>query len=398
MGLISAAKINWDGSIPIPPDPIPPGSNAYFEYLLEHTAFWKGLSLRPVNGAPITSPYYEKQLLRPNQGGYLNSNSAPIVIAYDNAVDAAKVTVKCFGTVGTLGVSMTPTDTRIYPTEVESTFTVGRQIRVDSEVMIITQRDPSTTVPWGCTVNRAQYGTSAASHNAGTSLEASTNSLANQLRFPLGATKGNNYWFTWDVLHTTSWLYTGMSSNKTFQFDSYPESIWLEHRIQPGGGTAATKPPGFNSANGDLAGINVRSYNTIGGPPVWSDSNGNQLGPGVTNNDPVLPINNTFQMYPTRWTRFWSNINLRSNDYDVFNLYMADEVQEPKLIYSNILISIRPPNYTINQWWIEYNTSTSPLPVVPGGRTTDFRDLISYVRNFAALQNPASPPPLVKPE
>ncbi len=83
--------------------------------------------------------------------------------------------------------------------------------------------------------------------------------------------------------------------------------------------------------------------------------------------------------------QYWVRIEQRVNDYDYFDLWVADEVQAPVQLYKHVPISVRPPDFSIQSFWLEFNDSAS---VLPAGRTTDFRDLVAYVRNFAALRDP----------
>lgn len=75
-------------------------SHAYFNSLISRPDHWKSYSLRPQAGAPITSPHYENQLLRRNQGGYAQCNSCSLDVTYNPAndpdprrQDAAKIVV-----------------------------------------------------------------------------------------------------------------------------------------------------------------------------------------------------------------------------------------------------------------------------------------------------------------
>lgn len=382
--------------------------NEYFDALITRSDFWKGYSLRPQVGAPITSPYYEKQLDRPMNGGYQNGNSAPIYITYDSTVDAAKVDMPPWPSVSgiSLASNINSTDSRIIPSKWAS-YSIGRQIKIDNEVMTVTAFDPSTVTPRGVTVSRGQYGTTSSLHNIGATLYVSTNSLGNQLRLPLNTADGNTYLFTWDVKFTASFLQTGLAGNKTFQFTSGGDSIWLEVKTRMDGGTEVSRPPQFDKTQ-NVGGIDVRSYNLPGGNTDWNLTDGRYLGPTVTKNTPIEPQVGTFALFPNRWTRYWLRIEQRVNDYDYFDLWVADELQNPVLLYNRIPVSVRPMDFSINKFWLEYNDSQEYLPL---GRTTDFRSLTSFVRNFAALKNPGdvsalllrpvsggvSPPPSITP-
>jgi hypothetical protein len=66
-------------------------------------------------------------------------------------------------------------------------------------------------------------------------------------------------------------------------------------------------------------------------------------------------------------------------------MWVADETQEPKQVLINVPVSVRPDGATpnsIHTFWLEYNSS------VDAYYRLDNRDLVAYVRNFVALQDP----------
>ena len=370
-------------------------SNAYFDALVTRAGFWKGWSFRPKPGFGIESPYYTKQLDSTKAGGYLSADpTEPKFITYDSEVDAAKVVIPAWvqpGWTMTLGTAMGASDTKFYPARWTTSFgAVGRQVKLDTEVMIITALDPSTASPRGVSVSRGQYGTKAAAHAAGTALYLGANSLPTQLRVPLGTEDGNSYVFTWDVLYASSYLGTGLQGNKTFQFSSGDDTIWWEVKTRMDGGSEISKPAGFNKSV-HVGGLDVRSYNKPGGNANWLLTDGSYLGPGVLDNQPVDPMESQFILYPNRWIRYWMVIDQRANDYDYIDFWAADEQQNPKLIYKHIPVSVRANS--IRKFWLEFNDSAARLPL---GRTDDFADMVAYVRNFAALRNISDVTPLLQ--
>jgi len=85
------------------------------------------------------------------------------------------------------------------------------------------------------------------------------------------------------------------------------------------------------------------------------------------------------------------------NDY--VSMYMADEDRNPVMLYSRIPMHL-PINSaneagrgSMSRFWLEFNTSTSAFT------RGDLRDLVAYVRNFVALENPprAISPLLIRP-
>jgi hypothetical protein len=382
---------------PIPPPPASTEANAYFAYLLARPDFWKGYSLRPKAGEPITSPFYEKQLLHKKNGGYSYSDSAPLAVNYDATMDAAKVVIPAFYSGGwTLAQEVDATSTRLIPATWSSAFTNGRQVRIDNEVVLITAADASTVVPRGVTVQRGQYGTAATAHTAGAVWAMGVNSLPNGLRLPIQTENGHRYAFIWDVYYTDSYLNTGLTNHKAFQLSSKSESEqWLEIQTRfDGGSSSAGRHPDWNPAQ-HVAGVEIRGYNYVGGPATYAESTGDQFGPNVTGKEPITPKVGAFNIAPNRWTRFVVTVDQQANDYDVMSFWVMDEVQAPVQIYKDLLVSVRGSTLgeRILTFWVEFNTSTGPLQA---GRLTNLRDLVAYMRNFAALRGVTDVAPLLQ--
>jgi hypothetical protein len=372
-------------------------TNAYFDALITRPGFWKGYSFRPKPGFGPESPYFTNQLEYKKDGGYQVSSSAPRYVTYDPTMNAAKVVIPAWVQPGfslVLGANMGSSDARFYPATWTGSFgAVGRQVKIDGEIMLITGVDPDGTSPRGVIVSRGQYGTKAIGHAAGAAVYLGNNSLPHQVRVPLDTADGNTYVFTWDVLYTSSYLNTGLAGNKTFQFSSGTDGIWWEVKTRMDGGSQISIPSGFNKSV-HVGGLDVRSYNKVGGDSNWLLTDGAFLGPGVTGNQPVNPMQSTFILHPNRWIRYWVVVEQRANDYDYIDMWAADELQGPTMIYKRIPASTYSKGvHTINKFWIEFNDSAARLPA---GRTTDFRDLVAYVRNFAALRNIGDVSPLLQ--
>lgn len=363
--------------------------HAYFDALVARADHWKSYSLRSA-----------AQLARPKDGGYANSNSGPLAVTYDpgqdddaHAQDAAKVVIPPFavssGTklvegIGANDLVLRLSDLSGNVTKVPTAINVkGDQIRVGNEIMIT-----STDVfPLDRTTGilklskRGAFGTSAVPHTAGELVHNSGNSLANQVRVPFDSYDGASWFITWDAYYTDSYLNTGLGATKAFQLSS-SKSIWLEPQVHFDAAYASKSAFDASRHVGTLG--QVRSYGVVGGPANFADSNGNQIGPGVTNNQPIRPNLNDFMVvHANRWNRWWIRIKQRANDYDSFDMWVADEETGPIQIYSNIPVSVRDGR--IDQFYVEFNTSTDELPA---GRTTDFRDLVAYVRNIVILRDP----------
>lgn len=339
------------------------GSHAYFDALVARPEHWKSYSLRS-----------QAQLLQ-----YKNSNSGAPWVNYvwpndpdPRRQDAAKVVVPAFaGAVrSTLATAINATETVLLLNTWSSEFYTGRALKMDSESAYITAIDKAALT---LTVTRGLTGTSAASHSAGTNIYLNTNSLLNQVRLPVGTENGHKYLFTWDVYYTDSYLDTGLTNHKAYQFSNQSDGLMLELQTRFSGSAYA---PGFNAAT-DAAATTFRSYNSLGGNADYSLNTGNKLGPGVTKTDPILPMSSSFIIQPNKWTRFWVLLEMNANDYDVFNFWAADEDTAPVQVYTDVEFTVD----TVSRFWIEFNTSTDRFV---RGNT---RDLVAYVRNVAILRD-----------
>lgn len=357
-GSLRETRIGTQACTYVPPTPPPTGGNAYFDALRARPDFWKGW--------------------RGNEMG-----------SYDPSQDAATVVIPAFLPRTLLGPAISATDTRVVPATWSTAYVINAQIRIDGEVLIITAPDASTVSPRGLTVARGQYGTTATAHASGTQIFSANNS-ASQQRFPLITEDGHTYLATWDVRFGSSFLGTGLAGNKTFQFTSGGDQIWLEIKTNMNGVGAA---PGFDTTQ-HVGGLGVRSYNKPQPTPAitdWALTTGDMVGPGVTDNDPLSPRLGVFTIYPDRWTRYWAQIEQRANDWDRFSLWIADTLQPAVPIFRDVPVSVRPP-HRIEKFWIEFNDSD---PRLPAGRCTDFRDLVAHVRNLAVLRDVADVVPLL---
>ena len=377
--------------------------HAYFDALTGRSDVFQAYSLRPVAGQPKGSPHYSNQLLQPRLGGYAACNSCELWITYNpaadtdpNKQDAAKVTIPALIDMGhSLGSAVTSTDnfaggvTMLSIPNVTSGYQAPHSIRIDSELMTVVDPDGSGPLKSYDTtldvlyVKRGQFGSARAAHGAGARILISTNTVPNAVRLPLGTSDGHTYLFTWDAFWTDSYLRSGLTNHKAFNFIS--DGIWLEP-----GAFYATKTSGFNPAS-DVAELNVRSYQNPSGPASWVASN-DLLGPGTNDNQPLGPRVGTFIIRPNTWTRYWVQIRQRANDYDYMDFWIADETASPVQVYRNIPLSVRPtakvPN-TIEEFLLEFNTSTDSFT------RGDIRDLVTYVRNFVALRDAGDPTSLL---
>jgi hypothetical protein len=340
--------------------------HAYFKALVARSDFHKGYSLRPVAGQPVTSVDYASQLLQRNRGGYASCNVCDLWITYDpasdsdpEAQDAAKVVIPAFywhNVKPLLGAAVSSSATTLSITSsgtLPSAFRSPHVIRIDDEIMAIVSGTTSMTV------TRGQFGTTPAAHAAGAKVWINTNTVPNAWRGPVGTSDGHTYLFTWDSYWTQSYRNSGLTNHKTFNLIS--SGIWLEP-----GSKYASKLADFDPAV-HVAELNVRGYGT--------------LGPGVTNQQPITPRVN-FLIKRGVWTRYWVRIEQRANDWDIMDMWIADETSGPLRVYTGIPLQVQ--NGTIEEFYVEWNTSTDEH--VRG----DLRDFVSYNRNIVVLRDPAN--------
>jgi hypothetical protein len=193
------------------------------------------------------------------------------------------------------------------------------------------------------------------------------------------------YLITWDAYWTDSYLSSGLANHKAFQLSTgSTDSIWLEPQARYAGDFSTS----FNKST-DVASLTMRSYNALGGSATYSSNTKSMTGPNVTKLDPILPMQSQFIVKPNRWVRHWVRLDMRSNDYDYMDYWVADETRNAVQIYQGLQLTAS----MVNKFWIEFNTSTDRFV---RGNT---RDLVAYVRNVVVLRNvPAADlPELLEP-
>lgn len=276
----------------IEPPPNDPATNAYFEYLVERPDTHKAYALRPRPGAPLGSPYYEKQLYEPKQGGYL-AGSGPSSISYDTVADAARITIPAFYPLVdvALGEDMDAvTTTLTLSPEVDGRFEANRAVLLDDEILIVV--GPRSLDRKSTPVKRAQFGTTAATHVAGRRMALSNNSVINQVRLPLNAPDGHSYLIIIDMLWTRTYVRSGLVNHKSLQIASWKTGAqWFEIQTRFGG-PHGDAPNLAWDADTSVAAVTARSYA--------------QHNRGVTDIEPLLPMAGpSYVIKPDRWTRFW---------------------------------------------------------------------------------------------
>ena len=187
--------------------------------------------------------------------------------------------------------------------------------------------------------------------------------LPNQVRVPIPAVGSSTLLVTWDAWwgREFKWANTEIFTYKQFQFASPGGRIF--HEVRTDFRRAHNHKPeaiGF---------IDMRSYGQVGV----------ELGSNVTENLPLQPQVGTFAIMPETWTRYWAYFK-PAGEWHEFSLWVADETQAPVLLFDRLLIK---PNFKLgatgwDQFWFEYNTSTSVFPIRG--------DLVGYVRNVVMLR------------
>ena len=372
------------------PAQTPVSPHAYFESLVARPDHWKSESLR--DAARLFA-------LRGGNQFPLTASYSPATDTDPHAQDAAKFVIPAFtvGAVGSERTTVAPIDAAVLEVQLDggsNSFSHGQKMQLGDEVVIVSRlpgerfSDNEHRVRLS---QRGAHGTTAAAHPAGVLVGSSTNSLtiSSQVRVPLGTEDGRRYLFTWDVYYTDSYVRKPtdtagwLKNHKAFQFTSRSANgtIWQE----PATRFTPTTPvsPAWDATQ-HVAEADWRAYQSIGGPEAWDPDTPNAMGPEVTNPYPLRPRVNHFILWPNRWHRWWVAIDQRANAYDTLTVWIADEVTGPTLLYDGLRVNVWRSGATpsIVQWWVELNTSDNEL------FRLDQRDLVAYVRNFAALVDP----------
>jgi len=332
--------------------------HAYFNSLVRRSDHWKSYSLRD-----------PAQLGGPRQYATYDPPSD----SHRQKQDAVKLVIPAFYATTKLAAPLSATDTVLtLDAAYKPSFPKNRVIGVGREAMTVTAWLNDTTV----SVARGAHGTTPEAHVAGAPLLHATNSLRSQVRVPLETEDGHDYFFVWDSYWTDSFMDAGKFNHKAFQFSSGGkdgDTIWLEPQMAYGTRCA---PETYVGAFG------LRSYNKTGGNPNWSMTDGNFLGPGG------LGTRGQFCILPNTWTRFFVRIQQRANDYDLVDVWLADETRDAVQVFTNAQVSVRSTGKTPNsiaKFWLEFNSSSDKL------LRADRRDLVAYVRNFVALRDLRDP-------
>jgi hypothetical protein len=393
---------------------------AYFLGLTARGDFEKGYSLTPITGHPCLTTtaawcgdvYYSNQLI---QGAGFSSASP--YVTYDFAGDtdphkqnATKVVVPGWAptSVATVASAVGAGDLTIQLSANDSKLNItgGQLMRIGNEaIQLVSQAcNPATGVVSNCALNpttfvatvaaRGAAGSTAATHNIGDPVYHPTNSLTTQPYFPLSGINGNTVLFVWDFFFTDSLVGTGLTNWKWFNFRTTGTATFLEPNVNF---SAAT-----NLAT-DVGAWKARSYNHVTGTnnsgalADFTLTDGNRLGPGTTDDQPIAPMANEFNFKPNTWHRAWIRIQATANDYDILDMWIASETAGPTQTHSGIKISIErsatSPS-TLDHWNVEVNTSTDLFKrksaCQPGPNLNC--DLVQYLRGFSVHKQPGLAP------
>lgn len=186
-------------------------------------------------------------------------------------------------------------------------------------------------------------------------------SLPNQVRLPIPDVRPQSVLTVWDVWWGSefSFLQSGVGHYKTFQFASPGGQIWTEVQSNFKDGSQVV-PPGIATAH-------IRAYGEI---------KDGELGPNVTDDNPLSPMVNQFTIKPETWTRYWIFFNPVGVWFE-FSYWMGDAATGAVLLNDRLQMIPAPNAYGWEKLWIEYNTSSLANPPA---------DRVGYIRNVVMLK------------
>lgn len=312
----------------------------YFNTLIARADCHSGWSLRPVEGqlvgageladliaAGCDTPHYEFQFepkggtaidfgfrngssVTPNSSKYwitqsacstCGSGLAYLADSFASPQEGAKVTIPAFyQTQMTLAADISSSATTITLAGTTGpTWGTGRGVKIDNEIILLTQTDPSA----GPLVNvtRGAFGTTAAAHTTGAAIHTSTNSIGtdNYFVIPIRATgpEETSWLFTWDAWHSETWAgFTGLNPGfKEFQIVNYTDRWYeVQQRFDEcnDGGTIVTAPgctPGTH-----IGSSGARAYQNLMTP--------------FSQKYPLGPASTPFLLEHSKWIRYWIHV------------------------------------------------------------------------------------------
>jgi hypothetical protein len=122
---------------------------------------------------------------------------------------------------------------------------------------------------------------------------------------------------------------------------------------------------------------------------AYGEAKDGEVGPNVTNSNPLSPMAGAFAVMPEVWTRYWAYFN-PVGEWHEFSLWVADENRGPVLVLDRRQIK---PNFKLGatgweKFWLEYNTSSHGVETL-GPR-------VAYARNVVMMKGVREPTKLLQ--
>jgi hypothetical protein len=196
--------------------------------------------------------------------------------------------------------------------------------------------------------------------------------VQSQIRFPIPPLQGESLLVSWDTWWGKEFAYanTRIGSYKAFQFASPAVQIWTE--VKSDFAKAVRFPPA-------IAMVEIRAY---------GEKKNGELGPNVTDDNPLSPMTAEFGIMPETWTRYWVYFR-PAGEWHTFSVWMADETRAPVQLINALQMKPSPGGDGWESFWLEYNTSSASIPATRG-------PLVAYIRNVVMLKGVSDPTALLQ--
>lgn len=401
-------------------------SNSFYEYLIGRAELSECRSWRPIPAETnIDDCDYKDQLLRIG-GGFNGDLSAAsyqhgLYVSYDFAgdddpekQDATRITIpNWMGADNDLqGVLEDAMDTSTTSVNMKASYTGGpygltytpsasfystptNDIRIGNEIMTVVSYNTSTHT---ITVNRAQHGSTAASHSVNDLVQVATLSLQTQLRHTISLTEGQTgFWFS-EFFPTASFVnpdFVYPGAHKTWQI--YAGHIFIEPQtdysnasvLSHGSRACYTRyTHAFNTRTRVYHDQENDHTNT-----TWSSAIDTEIGPGFENvSEDLQPQSGNATEYcglPSRWHRMAIRYKYITADWTQLDIWFWDKDRNPVRVVNAALIGGTDDHSpstreTITEWWEEWNVSHEEFEFGTVANIDDF--LRVYIKNFVFLK------------
>jgi len=285
-----------------------------------------------------------------------------------------------------------------------------RSWKIDNEIMLVgssngtticVDNGPTLTVQF---TSRGMYGTTAASHTAGTRAFYSLNNHPRNVTYALGAgvaetlsgtVDDTDYLFVIDSYHTDSYAFNGLGNNKFWNLRAR-NAIWFEPGTQFGGsGGEAAAYCNLPAQTATIVyGPSSRSYNSVqaGNVTDWNLTNGVTMGPGYTNANPIVPQDAFTCVNYNEWARWFIRVKQRSaaqGGWDKIDIWVSTEDQAAVRLHEDFWASLGPGETdAITSFHAQLGTSSDGfVRGTVGGNPEGLRDLVMYWRNLVILKS-----------